>query len=305
MLRTSIPLFRGYKAHEPWGGNNWRWSLKKIGGIPRLRPIFFHFNYIRPERPIRAVANKQSTALMLADRADQLALIENALQLRRAENQVELMLLQLNLSVRNADDFIDKHLLPEKKERSRPNVHVIFFHDQGLVNKPHILSNLATHHIVPLLSLVSYDVEKKAISLYEAEQIFNFASDVLVSHSVCAQREICNQFIRSCCLHGNTEKAIEVLYHMKRKSIRRTFVTYAPLFRLARTNDDLELQMQVDAILLQLEGGRLQKFLFIDLPRLVHVFWVAVRFNWYWLSACVMFGSGVVIGLILINLGLI
>ena len=302
MFRRNFVLPRGYTPIEQWGGNpTLSFSLKKMGGVPRLRPIFKDFTYVRPARPYRAIANKTAKSIMLYNKADQLELVVNALAIRRTEHQVELALNQLAIGVRNAEEFIEKHLL---KKETRPSLHTLFFHERGLVKNSHVFHSLATHHMVPLLSLLSYDLEQEKMTFHEVEEVFHAATDVLVGHSPIAQREVYNHYIRACALSNQPEKAFEAIEEMQRKGIRRTFVTYAPLYRLARQNTDVELHLHLEELVLEMEGGRFQKKVWIDFPRVIHVFWVFVRYMWGPISACLIMGSGLMFSLFLVWTGL-
>ncbi|EPY30338.1 hypothetical protein STCU_04116 [Strigomonas culicis] len=162
----------------------------------------------------------------------------------------------------------------------RPSIHTIWFHEEGLRGQSHVLNNLAAHHLVPLFSLVSYDVEKGKMTVFQAEELYAELMDHSVAQPKIVQRELANQMVRVYCLHDEIDQAMDVIEEMRAKRIRRTFVTYAPLFRYIRAREDAELQVKLLQFMYKMEGGRLTKFAFIDVPRSLYMFGVFFRYNW-------------------------
>ncbi|ORC91808.1 uncharacterized protein TM35_000054040 [Trypanosoma theileri] len=277
-MRASTARRRGRMTVAPWMGVGcYPVTPAFVGGMPSVKPAYDHFMMMRPQRPLRAIGITGSLPPVLYNRMDQVVQIENAIALQRVERQVEMTLSQLSLGIRNADDFLEKHLLHLEV---RPSIHTLWFHDGGLREHQHILSTLGAHHLVPLFSLVAYDVERGKMSLCEAEELYEELMDCSVAQPKIVQRELANQMVRSYCLNDEYDKAIDIISEMKRKNIRRTFVTYAPLFRMIRSKEDAEKQLELLKFMYNTEGGRLQKFLFIDVPRIFYMFGVFIRYNW-------------------------
>lgn len=280
MLSASSAILRGKNlhVHEPWMGVScFPVTAKMVGGSPVVRPGFIHLKFMRPERPVRAFGMNVPLLPVLYNRQDQIIQIENALELSRIENQISVTLSQLALGIRNADDFVENHLL---NKNVRPSMHTLWFHENGLRNQQHILSALASHHLVPLFSLISYDVESGKMAIHEATALYEELIDSTVAHAKIVQRELTNQMVRAYCLSGERDQAMEVVREMKRKGIRRTFVTYAPLFRMIRAEDDAAAHEKLIDFMRDMEGGALGKFLYIDVPRMFYMFGVTIRYNW-------------------------
>lgn len=277
-MRVCRVLRRGRMDVEPWMGVScYPVGPTLVGGVPTVRPGYDHFKFTRAERPLRAIGLDKPLPPVLFNRMDQIMLIENALALQRTENQISVALSQLALGVRNADDFLENHLM---RKEQRPSIHALWFHEGGLREHPHVLSGLAAHHLVPLFSLVSYDVERGKMSLYAAEELYEELMDCSVAQPKIVQRELANQMVRAYCLNDDYDKAIRVVDEMKAKHIRRNFVTYAPLFRMIRAKQDVGQQVKLLDYMYATEGGRLPKFLFIDVPRMLYMFGVFLRYNW-------------------------
>lgn len=248
-----------------------------VGGQSVVRPGYTHLKHMRPQRPVRAIGLNICLPPVLYNRQDQIVQIENALALSRIENQVSVTLSQLAIGIRNADDFVEDHLL---NKEVRPSMHQLWFHNNGLREHQHIVSGLGPHHLVPMFSLISYDVEKGKMQVHEAVELYDELMDTTVAHQKIVQRELTNQMIRVHCLNDDYQRACQVVEEMKRKGIRRTFVSYAPLFRMVRLLDDAEKHIQLVSFVKEMEGGALAKFLWIDVPRSVYMFGVLIRYHW-------------------------
>lgn len=292
MLRYCRCLRRGASEPIPLGGKYRKPAPRRFGGVPMIRPIHFDFMYMRPAKPLRAILENRALPPVLYEKADQIVAIDDALVESRVELQVHMTLTQLSKSVRNADDFIRQHMLGTD---TRPSLHALWFHPVvGLGSNQHVISLLPTHEIVPLASLLSYDYRHGKMDLAMAEQTFRALSDSTVAHSVVARRELYNQMIRCYALADEPEKALELIREMKACHLRRTFVSYAPLFRLARKKSDVDLHEKVSTVLRECEGGLANKWLYIDVPRVTHIFWVFVRYNWAAISLVLLTLSGCV-----------
>lgn len=289
-LRRCSFLLRGKLEQEPWMGIScYPVGPEMVGGVPSVRPGYDHFRLIQAERPVRAIGLVGTQPLVLYNRMDQIVQIENAIALQRVENQVSVTLSQLSLGIRNAEDFLANHLL---NKEVRPSIHQLWFHDDGIRTHQHVLSNLGAHHLVPLFSLVSYDVERGKMTALQAGELYEELMDCSVAQPQIVQRELANQMVRVHCLDGDYGSAIEVIDEMKARKIRRSFVTYAPLFRMARASLDAEKQVELLAYMYDVEGGKLSKYLYIDVPRMAYMFGVFIRYNWVLINICfTMFGT--------------
>lgn len=293
-------LRRGKMEIEPWMGVScYPVGPRLVGGVSRVRAGYDHFRLIQAERPIRAIGISGTQPLVLYNRMDQIIQIENALALQRVEHQVSVTLSQLSLGMRNADDFLENHLM---NKEVRPSIHTLWFHEGGIREHQHLLSGLAAHHLVPLFSLVSYDVERGKMTSLEATQLYEELVDCSVAQPKIVQRELANQMVRVHCLDGDYDKAMEVVEEMAARGVRRTFVTYAPLFRAVRAHLDAERQVQLLQFMWKTEGGKLAKFLYIDVPRMFYLFGVFVRYNWTVINfACTLLAT--VLLLFYVNFG--
>ncbi|CBH16947.1 hypothetical protein, conserved [Trypanosoma brucei gambiense DAL972] len=277
-MRASAMTFRGRMDVKPWMGVGcYPVTPSFIGGMLSVKPAYNHYKMMRPQRPLRAIGTNVTLPPVLYNRLDQIVQIENAIALQRVERQVEMTLSQLALGIRNAEDFLEKHLLHAPV---RPSLHMLWFHEDGIRKNQHILSTLGAHHLVPLFSLLAYDVERGKMSLHMAEELYDELMDCSVAQPKVVQRELTNQMVRAYCLHDEFEKALDVVSEMKAKGIRRTFVTYAPIFRMIRSKEDVETHLKLEQFMRDAEGGRLQKLCFIDVPRIFYVFGVFIRYNW-------------------------
>lgn len=250
---------------------------KMVGGQAAVRPGYVHLKFMRAERPVRAIGLNVSLPPVLYQRQDQIVAIENAIALQRIEHQISVTLSQLALGIRNADEFVEKHLL---NKEVRPSMHALWFHEAGLRQHQHVLSGLGAHHLVPLFSLISHDTETGKMQVHEAVELYEELMDSTVAHAKIVQRELANQMVRVHCLNGDMERALDIVNEMKLKGIRRTFVTYAPLFRMLRAEDDALRHEQLLAFMYRVEGGKLAKLLYIDVPRIMYMFGVTIRYNW-------------------------
>ena len=256
-------------------------SAKRFGGVPKIRPVARDFVNARPERPVRAIASQTLLPPVLYNKVDQLMELNNALACRRLEMRVMMTVSQLALGPRNADDYISETLLSrEVKTESRPNLYQLWFSDNGFQANEHVLHNLGPHELVPIVSLLSYDYANGHMDLYQAEELSKALLTSLGAHSKKTVREVCNQMVRVYALAQQPEKGLKMLTEMKQRHVRRNFVSYAPLFRLARKNLDVDLHIATTSLCLQLEGGRLMKAVFIDIPRVLAVVLVFIRFYW-------------------------
>lgn len=278
MLSSSRTLCRGYAAPELLYGNIRRYNVRRIGAVPRIRNVYQSLTRSRPQTLLRAVIGKpKSTMPVLWQKADQLIEINNALADRRAEQQVQHTALQMSVTLRNADDFIDKHLLENKH---RPTLHTLWFHERGLHRHQNVISLMPSATMVPFISLLSYDFDKKRVDISQVEAVYHALSESTVAHADIVKRELNNTMLRCYVKNGDIGKALTVVHDMKANDIRRNFVTYAPLFRHARNNGDVELDDAVRALIKEVEGGFLAKLVYIDIPRVLSLIWVAIRWNW-------------------------
>lgn len=252
-------------------------EARHIGGTAAVRPGYFHFKHMRAERPVRALGLNVALPPVLYNRQDQIIQIENALALTRIENQISVTLSQLAVGIRNAEEFVEKYLI---NKEVRPSMHTLWFHENGLRNQQHLLSSLSSHHLVPMFSLISYDVESGKMQTHEAVELYEELMDSTVAHSQIVRRELANQIVRVHCLNNDYDSACLVVEEMKQKGIRRTFVTYAPLFRMIRGQDDAVQHEKLLQLMSTVEGGQIAKFLYIDVPRMMYMFGVAIRYNW-------------------------
>lgn len=305
MLRLTRTARRGF--YDPDMGFVPQHSPRRIGGTPRIHPVFTDFLYQSPERPVRAdpEAVKKDAKLLpvLYHRQDQLMELHNALAETRRKNQVRNAMNQLNLAVRNVDVYIKDIVMKDKIGR-RPHIHDMVFQPGGLSDRQHILSCLPTHQMIPILSLISYDFESKRITLAEVEQVVQALADSTVGHSKAVQRELFNQYIRCCALDENSGKAVAAVREMKNKGIRRNHVTYAPLFRLARKKMDADFHIALTDLASDVEGGMLKKLVRIDIPRFFSVFLVIVRFWWMQIVTVLLVAGGLCSAILLAWLGL-
>lgn len=264
---------------EPWMGNSiYPIGPKLIGGQPKVRPGYTHFLNQKPQRPLRAIGFSTPLPPVLYNRMDQIMEIEKALAIQRTELQVSVTLSQLSVGIRNAEEFLQEHLLDREV---RPSIHTIWFHEEnGLRQHPHVLSTLSAHHLVPLFSLISYDVEKGKMTLQEAERLYEELMDCSVAQPKIVQREIANQMVRAYCLADRLEDAQNVIAEMQRRQVRRTFVTYAPLFRWIRAREDPAEHIALLQFMYRMEGSRLLKVLMIDVPRWSYAWGVLMRYYW-------------------------
>ena len=278
-MKCTFRFCRGTPYYIPPGG----WSAHAItadhvGGSPIIRPFYKHFNFQKPQRPLRNLGGMDvPLPPVLFNKVDQIMLLERALVVQRMENQVSQTLSQLAFNIRNADEYVDKFLL---KKDVRPSLHLLWFHDRGLREHQHILSILSPKQLVPLFSLLSHDVERGKMTLQEAEAVYVEIIDSTVASPKLVRREICNGMVRACALCGEYDKALEVILEMKNKDIRRTFITYAPLFRLIRKEVDVNRALHLQEFLRKTEGGSFNKFLWIDVARVFHMFFVFLRWSW-------------------------
>jgi pentatricopeptide repeat protein len=279
MLKFCRVRARGHFEPEMYLGNLRKPTPSELGGVPKIRNIKTHFTQQKPARPLRAVLSTRNLPPVLYEATDQLVTLENALTTQRVEMQVANSLHQLSLGVRNADDFIETHLCAD--DGRRPTMHDIWFHERGLAQQQHVVSVLPAYQMVPLVSVVAHDFDEGRLDILQVEELYEAMSDTVVAHHESVRRELANTMVRCYALEGNIEKALGVVHDMKGKNVRRSFVTYAPLFRLARKNDDAALHEELQDVIYDLEGGAINKILYIDIPRVAALGWVFVRFNWF------------------------
>ncbi|RNF10048.1 hypothetical protein TraAM80_01786 [Trypanosoma rangeli] len=176
-------------------------------------------------------------------------------------------------------------------------------HEEGLRRHQHVLPTLGAYHLVPLFSVLAYDVECGGMSVYEAVELYEELMDFSVAQPKVVHRELTNQMVRCYCLNEEYEKALGVVLEVKAKEIRRTFVTYAPLFRIIRASEDAERQLTLLKFVYDVEGGRLLKLLYIDIPRMLYMFGVFVCYNWVFIS-CIFTVVCTIVVLYVANFGL-
>lgn len=303
MLRSTRRFFRGYFDPEPVAGHNFGFTPARIGGTPRVQPCYQDLTYQQPERPLRAEKPLKNLPPVLYTKSDQVMEIHMALVKSRTKNQIRNAMNQLNLAVRNADVYI-KDVILKDKVGARPHIHDMVFAPGGFNQKQHILANLPTHQIVPFLSLVSYDYEEGRIDFHQATEVVHAFADSTVGHSKMVQREIYNQYVRVCALEQNAEKAFSAVREMKAKGIRRNYVTYAPIYRLARQKMDDDLHIAVTDLASDVEGGLVKKFFLIDVPRVFSVVTVFVRFFWRQIVTLMLVAGGLLSAFVMLWVGL-
>jgi pentatricopeptide repeat protein len=302
MLSTSRAFLRGYAKPELVNGDLSRGPVRRVGAVPRIRPTYTSLNRQKPQRLMRAVVRKCKTKLpVLWQRQDQIIELQNALVVRRHEMQVLHTTQQLSLTLRNADDFVQKHLLDNKH---RPTLHTLWFHERGLQRQQHVVSLMPSHTMIPFISLLATDFEKKRCDIEQVEQVYHAMSESLVAHDAIVKRELCNTMIRCYVLDGELQKALTIVHDMKANGVRRNFVTYAPLFRHARNNMDVELDDEIRDLIHEVEGGTINKAVFIDGPRVLSLGWVFVRYHWAFIWSCILVVSGLITALVLIAIGI-
>jgi pentatricopeptide repeat protein len=302
MLSSSRKLCRGYVKPEILNGDPNRYNVRRVGAVPRVRNIYKSLTRSKPQPLMRAVVAKPRSKMpVLWQRADMLIEMHNALMIRRHEQQVEHTSKQLSVTLRNADDFIQKHLIDNKH---RPTLHTLWFHERGLQRQQHVISLMPSHTMIPFISLLAEDLEKKKVTIDEVEEVYHALSESTVAHADIVKRELNNTMLRCYVLNGDLDKALTVVHDMKANEVRRNFVTYAPLFRHARNNMDVELDDEVRDLIREVEGGAIAKAVYIDAPRVLSLGWVAVRYNWAFIWSCILVLSGFVTGLFLLFVGL-
>merc|ERR1712146_243149 len=158
--------------------------------------------------------------------------------------------------------------------------------------------------MIPFISLLAQDFDKKRVDIDQVEAVYHAMSESIVAHDAVVKRELCNTVLRCYVKNGDIGKALTVVHEMKANNVRRNFITYAPLFRHARANMDIELDDEIRAMIREIEGGTIAKALFIDIPRVFALFWVAVRWNWKAIWTCILCLGGLGFGLFMIFLGL-
>uniref|UniRef100_A0A7S1LMI2 Uncharacterized protein n=1 Tax=Neobodo designis TaxID=312471 RepID=A0A7S1LMI2_NEODS len=302
MLSASRMLCRGYAKPEIVGGNPDRLNVRRVGAVPRVRNIYKSLARHRPQPLLRAVVAKPRSKLpVLWQRADMLIEMHNALIVRRHEQQVEHTSKQLAMTLRNCDDFIEKHLI---KNKHRPTLHTLWFHDRGLHRQQHVISAMPAYSMIPFISLLSDDLEKKKVSIDEVEEVYHALSESTVAHADIVKRELNNTMLRCYVLEGKLDKALTVVHDMKANDVRRNFITYAPLFRHARNNMDVELDDEIRAVIREVEGGFIAKTVYIDIPRVLSLGWVFIRYYWAAVWAGLLAVAGFFTGLFVLYLGL-
>lgn len=303
MLRNSRRFFRGHFDPEPVGGWNFGFTSARVGGTPRVQPVYQDLTYQQPQRPLRAEKPLKNLPPVLYSQSDQIMEIHNALVKTRTKNQIRNAMNQLNLAVRSADVYI-KEVILKDKIGARPSIHDMVFAPGGFNQRQHVLSNLPAHQIIPIVSLISYDYEEGRIDFAQVEEVAHALGDSTVGHSKMVQREIFNHYIRVAALEGNAEKAFAAVREMKNKNIRRSHVTYAPLYRMARHRVDEDLHIAITDLAADVEGGLVRKFFKVDVPRVFAVVTVFLRFFWRQIVTLMLVAGGLLSAFVLLWLGL-
>jgi pentatricopeptide repeat protein len=302
MLSSSRALCRGYQKPEILGGNPNRYNVRRIGAVPRVRNIYKSLSRHQPQKLLRAVVAKPRSKMpVLWQRADMLIEMHNALIVKRHEQQVEHTSKQLSVTLRNADDFIQKHLIDNQH---RPSLHTLWFHDRGLQRQQHVIALMPSHSMIPFISLLAEDLEEGKVTIDQVEEVYHALSESTVAHADIVKRELNNTMLRCYVLSGNLDKALTVVHDMKANDVRRNFITYAPLFRHARNNMDVELDDEIRDMIREVEGGAIAKAVYIDTPRVLSLGWVFIRYNWAFIWSCILVVSGFITGIVLLALGL-
>lgn len=301
MFRHNQRLLRGYAQPIPLHGRSTKLSPKKFGGVPKCRPVYTDYKKMRPARPLRAVLITKPLLPVLYDRHDQLMVIQDALARTRTEMQVMSTCQQLGMGIRNTQDYLKEHMFDKDV---RPSMHELWFHERGLQRKQHVLSVMPTHQMVPFVSLVIHDYLTQRMDAVQTEDLCLALLDSTVAHSNAVKREVYNTLVRVYVLEGKVEEAFGVIREMHAVGVRRNFITYAPLFRLARKNLDVDLHVDIHKLIRDVEGGKLKKWVRLDLPRIVGVLWVFVRFYWAYISCVLISISGLITATILVATGI-
>ena len=237
-------------------------------------------------KPLRAIIDTRILPPVLYNKIDSLIEMEKALQHRRLENQLVTLSHQLRFTnLRLNEDILNQLLLREdENDAHRPDMHTLWFHEQGLGSHAHVLSHMPSHQLIPVISLIASDFERGRIDSTQVDDLYCALNDVCVGQSSAVKRELANAAIRCHALDGNVERAFAVIHDMRANKLRRNHVTYAPLFRLARKNKDIDLDIDLRRLIRDVEGGRMNKWIWIDCARLMHVILVFIRFNWVAIS---------------------
>lgn len=302
MLHSTRRFCRGYYDPVPIGGWNFGFTPARVGGTPRVQPVFSDLTYQQPQRPLRAEKPLKNLPPVLYAKSDQIMEIHNALVKSRTKNQIRNAMNQLNLAVRSADVYI-KDVILKDKIGARPSIHDMVFAPGGFNQRQHVLSVLPTHQIIPILSLISYDYEEGRIDFVQAEEIVHSFADSTVGHSKMVQREIFNQYIKCAAMEKNADKCFSAIREMKAKNIRRNFVSYAPIYRLARQTVDEDLHIAITDLVADIEGGLGRKFCKIDVPRFFSVVTVFLRFFWRQIVTFLTVAAGLFSAFVLLWLG--
>ena len=256
-------------------------TVQQFGMMSKFRPTYSTFTfYNKPMRPLRAIIDKRNLPPVLYDKADQLLVMENALQCKRLENQLEVLRHQMQLGSLRMNDELINDLFLKNDDALRPHMHDLWFHELGLCRQQHVISHIPAYQLIPIVSLISHDFELGRIDSYQVEELYQALSNVVVAHPDSVKRELANSVIRCHALDGNVEKAFAVIHDMRANNVRRNHVTYAPLFRLARKRQDVGLDMELRRLVLDVEGGRLNKWIWIDAARISNIGLVFLRYNW-------------------------
>eukprot|EP00760_Papus_ankaliazontas_P038205 PhM_4_TR8953/c0_g1_i1/m.10831 len=301
MFSSSRSLFRGYKpAFQPHGRVP-KPSAKQLGGEPRVQRLHDIFYEESPgQRPLRAQLNHTPLPPVPVDRPGHIAHLEEILAPSRKKNQLRDTFNQLGRSFRNTDEYIAKHLFPSK---DRPSCYDLWA-EAVRTNQAHVLTSLPTYQAIPIVSCLSADFADGRMTLNEAEEAFSIMNSLLVHSDAAVKREVCNQMVRVYCIAGDGEKAMELVHQMRARRIRRNYITYAPLYRLARSLDNVDLHMAVQDMAYRLEGGLIGKAIKIDVPRLFGFPLVTIRYSWPFLVCVILIFTGLGLTLLGATLGI-
>eukprot|EP00759_Apiculatamorpha_spiralis_P051525 PhF_6_TR5255/c0_g1_i1/m.7632 len=283
-MRISKFLRRGYKLPYIEYPQE-RATAKQFGAEPRVRrlhDVFYHD--LVPQDPLRAKMIHEPLPPILYDRKMHLADLNAAMAPARVPNQIRDTIAQLEVGIRNADEYYKKHLLPAIHRPTSLQLWTAIMESR----KGHVVAALPTHHAIPLVSLLLADYVEGHMTVRDVEETYSIMFNLLTAHSPAVKRELANNMIRIYVLAGEPDKALAMLRTMKIKKIRRSYITYAPLYRLARSTDDVDLHLAVEKLCLEMEGGTLGKLIRIDIPRMFGAPFIAARYSWSFVSGVLL-----------------
>jgi len=284
MLKYSGIFRRGYKVPYQMYPSE-RPSIQQLGGEPRVRRLHDCFyEDTPPQPPLRVQYVHTAYPPVLFNRQEHLASLDAALAPHRVPNQLRDTIKQLEIGVRNAEEYIQKHLLPAQYRPTSLQLWSTVMEQR----KGHVFAALPTHHMVPVVSMLLADFTEGKMTLPEAEETYRIMLSLTSSHDAAVKREIGNVMVRVYTLAGEYDKAMAVIRSMKARKVRRNFVTYAPLYRVARINENVEMHLQLGKLVHDVEGGSVGKFLRIDIPRMWGLLLVPVRYSWAFIHSCLL-----------------